>query len=243
MTREVTLGHFVIIKMETNIIEVDNETGYALWAKSYDHEKNPLVAVEEPHVAQLLKGISYSHVLDAGTGTGRHALRIARHGIHVTAIDNSPEMLDAARGNAYRSDLDIDFQQGSLEDRLPFDADSFDLVLCSLVLTHIPNLSNVVKEFHRVCRKDGHVLVADFHPDSLVQGWRTEFKMEGTTYQLPNMKYTREDYLEAVCNAGFKLIKVKDIPTAEIPKGYVSEETINTYANVGLCLIILGQKK
>ena len=229
--------------MEIDIIEVNNETGFALWAESYDHEKNPLIAVEEPYVERLIRGIAYSCVLDAGTGTGRYTLKLARQGACVTAIDNCPEMLAVAKDITRRSRLNIDFHLASLEDSLPFDADKFDLVLCALVLTHIPNLTDVIKEFHRVCKKEGYLLVTDFHPDSLAQGWRTEFNREGTTYQLPNMEYTRKDYLEAVQNAGFTLLQVIDVPTREVPEGYLAEGVINSYGDVNLCLIILSQKR
>ncbi|MBN2076079.1 MAG: methyltransferase domain-containing protein [Dehalococcoidales bacterium] len=228
--------------MDKNILEINNKNGYALWAEIYDHEKNPLIAVEEPHVKRILNNISYSHVLDAGTGTGRHILNLAHPRITVTAIDNSPEMLAVAREKANNSGLEIDFNQVSLESHLPFKDEAFDLVFCSLVLTHIPNLTAVVKEFHRVCIEGGHIVITDFHPESLAQGWRTTFENNGTTYHLPNYNYTREDYLGSVGSAGFTLLQVKDIPVNEIPKGYISEETVNKYDGVGLCLIILGQK-
>ena len=228
--------------MDTNRQEIDNKYGYALWAKSYDYEKNPLIAVEEPHVKKLLENITYSNVLDAGVGTGRHSLRIARRGTRVTAIDDSHEMLAVARDKANRAGLEIDFHQVSLESPLPFKDEEFDLVLCSLVLTHIPNLANVVKELYRVCSKGGYIMITDFHPESLTHGWRTAFENDGTLYLLPNFDYTRENYLEAVSDAGFSLVQVKDIPVNEIPRGYISEETVNKYADVGLCLIILGQK-
>jgi len=228
--------------MDINRHEIDNKHGYAIWSKSYDHEKNPLMAVEEPHVKQLLNSISYSRVLDVGTGTGRHALKLAQPGVHVTAIDNSSEMLAIARDKANRTGLEIDFRHVSLENPLPFNDEAFDLVLCSLVLTHIPNLANVVKELYRVCSEGGYILITDFHPESLAKGWRTEFENNGTLYLLPNFNYTREDYLEAVSAAGFPLVQVKDIPVKEIPGGYISEETRDKYNNVGLCLIILGQK-
>ena len=229
--------------MDINKQEISSNNGYALWAKSYDYEKNPLIAVEDPHIKRIFNSITYSRVLDAGTGTGRYALKLAWPGIHVTAIDNSPEMIAIAREKASRSGLEIDFHQVSLESPLPLNDEAFDLVLCSLVLTHIPNLANVVKEFHRVCSEGGHILITDFHPESLAQGWRTVCRMDEITYQLPNMKYTREDYLEAVCSAGFTLLQVKDIPVNEIPKGYTSEENFKKYDGVGLCLIILGQKQ
>ena len=228
--------------MDKNIPEIDCKNGYALWAEIYDHEKNPLIAVEEPHVKRILGNISYSRVLDAGTGTGRHAVKLAQHGIHVTAIDNSPEMLAIAREKASKSGLKIDFHQVSLESPLPFKDEEFDLVLCSLVLTHISNLTTLIKEFHRVCSEGGNILISDFHPESLAHGWRTAFENNGTLYLLPNFNYTREDYLEALCDAGFTLVQVKDIPVNEIPEGYISEENVNKYDGFGLCLIILGKK-
>ena len=66
--------------MEIDKIEVNSETGFALWVESYDHEKNPLIAVEEPYVERLLRGISYSCVLDTGAGTGRYMLKFAKRG-------------------------------------------------------------------------------------------------------------------------------------------------------------------
>ena len=229
--------------MKINRVEVDSQKGYALWAESYDREKNPLIATEEPYVEKLLKDIPYSCVLDAGAGTGRYALKLARRGAHVTAIDSCPEMLAVAKENARRLKLNIDFQLASLQDQLPFDASEFDLVLCALVLTHMPNLADTVKEFHRVCKKEGYLLVTDFHPDSLAQGWRTEFNKKGITYQLPNGEYTRGEYLKTIQKAGFTVLQVVDVPTHEIPKGYVAEEILDSYGDVGLGLIILGQKR
>ena len=224
-------------------IEVNNETGYALWAESYDFEKNPLIAVEEPYVERLLRGITYSYVLDAGAGTGRYILKLAERGASVTAIDNCPEMLAIAKNSARSSGLNLDFHLASLEDHLPFDGDKFDLVLYALVLNHIPNLTDVIKEFHRVCKEGGHFLATDFHPDSLALGWRTEFSRQGTTYLLPNMEYARQDYLDTIKNAGFTISQVLDVPAREVPKGYIREELINSYGDVNLCLIILGQKR
>ncbi len=229
--------------MKINRVEVDSQKGYALWAESYDGENNPLIAVEEPYVEKLLKDITYSCVLDAGAGTGRYALKLAIHGAAVIAIDNCPEMLAIAKENAHKSKLNIDFHQASLEEQLPFNAGKFDLVLSTLVLSHIPNLTDTIKEFHRVCKKEGYLLVTAFHPDSLAQGWRTEFSKKRITYQFPNVEHTRGKYLETFRKVGFTILQVIDVPTREIPKGYVAEEIINSYGDVGLCLIILGQKR
>src|SRR5919199_4693612 len=104
------------------------QEGYAIWASSYDHEKNPLIAAEQPQVEAMLQTLPRpSRVLDLASGTGRYALHFARQGAAVWAIDQSPEMLAVARGKASSANLEITFLQGGLEDGLPFPADHFDL--------------------------------------------------------------------------------------------------------------------
>jgi 2-polyprenyl-3-methyl-5-hydroxy-6-metoxy-1,4-benzoquinol methylase len=109
--------------------EVSTQRGYALWAASYDQEKNPLIAVEELHIDKLLASLSFTRALDVGTGTGRYAFKLARRGANVTAIDQSAEMLAVARRTAQNEGLSIDFRLASLEEGLLFGSDRFDLLM------------------------------------------------------------------------------------------------------------------
>lgn len=223
-------------------IETGIKEGYALWSKLYDHEKNPLIAIEEPYADQILKTLPYSRVLDAGTGTGRYALKLAQCGAHVTAIDISPEMLEVAQEASRKESSKITYLLASLENRLPFNSAIFDLVVCTLTLTHISKMANTIKEFHRVLKKEGHLLVTDFHPDGVAQGWRTLCTVDGITYLLPNMNYTRTDYTSSIKNAGFDLLQLIDVPIREVPIGYLPDDLLNKYSSVNLCLIILAKK-
>jgi ubiquinone/menaquinone biosynthesis C-methylase UbiE len=65
---------------EREFREISVQEGYALWAVSYDQEQNGLIFLEERQVDRLLAQISFTRVLDVGTGTGRHALKLAGHG-------------------------------------------------------------------------------------------------------------------------------------------------------------------
>jgi hypothetical protein len=58
--------------------EVSSEQGYAAWSSTYDTELNQLIALEQPYVDRLLAHERFDAVLDAATGTGRHALTLAR---------------------------------------------------------------------------------------------------------------------------------------------------------------------
>ncbi len=223
--------------------EMNTREGYALWAESYDLEQNALIAVEEPLVDALLAELSFADVLDVGSGTGRYALKLARQGAQVTAIDQSPEMLAVAQDAARRAGLAIDFRLVSLEDGLPFEASRFDFLMCALMLCHVPELGHAIQEFARVSRDGGHVLITDFHPDAPEYGWRTEFRRSGIKYLLPNMPHTRANYLEALQANGFIILKVMDIPLGEVPEGYLSEAMLRGNELKRFCLIILARRE
>lgn len=228
---------------ESEIVqELDTQAGYARWASSYDQERNFLIILEKLYVDRLLDHLSFNNVLDVGAGTGRYALELARKGARVTALDQSPEMLAIAQHTAQREHLPINFQLAALDDGLHFDAEQFDLLICALVLCHIPDMAHTVQEFARVLQSGGYLLITDFHPAHIDYGWQTSFRQEGIKYELPNIPYTREDYLEAITASGLKILEVMDIPFRELPEIYHSDEIVRLHSDKLLCLIILARK-
>ena len=51
--------------------------GHDRWARVYDHDANPLPALEEPHVREALGDVRRHDVLDLGCGTGRRTVWLA----------------------------------------------------------------------------------------------------------------------------------------------------------------------
>lgn len=233
----------VVLPSEVEIREVSSREGYAKWSTIYDAEGNALIAVEQTAVNELLSGLQYRSALDAATGTGGHALNLARTGIRVTAFDESEEMLTVARRKAQEAELAIDFRLASLNERLPFGAEQFDLVTCTLALCHVPNLAAAVQEFARVLRSGGCLLLTDFHPDSVAHGWKTIFWEGHIRYTLPNYPYRRADYVDAVVAAGFSDERVLDIPFREIPPGLCTEDMREEFGALNFCLAILARKQ
>jgi 2-polyprenyl-3-methyl-5-hydroxy-6-metoxy-1,4-benzoquinol methylase len=234
----------VMLEAEFDRREVSAREGYALWADHYDLERNPLIAVEEPLVDAILMRLDLETVLDAGAGTGRYALKLAQRGIAVTAIDPSPEMLAVAQARSLHAGLAVDWRAGSFEDGLIRQAGQFDLALCTLALCHVPDLRRATTELARAVRAGGHVLISDFHPDSVAMGWRTTVDRPEGKFLLPNAPHTRADYLDAIEQAGLTLIEVHDIPVRDIPEGCLGrhKEVIREYGDVAVCLIALAQK-
>jgi ubiquinone/menaquinone biosynthesis C-methylase UbiE len=222
--------------------EVSIQEGYTYWAASYDLENNALIAVEEIYVDPLLAQLSFKHVLDVGTGTGRYALKLAREGATVTALDPSPEMMAVAQQRAQDEGLSIDFQLTSLDAGLPLADNQFDLLICALVLCHVSDMAATIKEFIRVLQPNGYMLITDFHPGSVQVGWRTQFKQEGVKYLLPNVPHTRDDYLQALTSNGLRILHVLDLPLRKVPEGYLSNELLYGHEEQLFSLVILAQK-
>src|SRR5688572_27062715 len=100
--------------------------GYDRWAAIYDHDQNPLIALEEPLLRAAVGDVRGLSVLDVGCGTGRHALWVAEAGANVTAIDFSEGMLAEAqrKPGAER----VRFLLHDLREPLPF-AEQFDVAI------------------------------------------------------------------------------------------------------------------
>ena len=118
----------------------------------------------------------------------------------------------------------------------------YDLVVCALTLCHVSGLYGLVREFHRVLRPSGKLLITDFHPDTVAAGARTNFSHDGASYELPNEPHARDDYVDATTDAGFELIEVHDLPTHRASKESFSEEYWQKYQDKNFCLVILARK-
>jgi ubiquinone/menaquinone biosynthesis C-methylase UbiE len=110
----------------------------------------------EAIISNILPG---SSVLDAGCGEGVIPMILAERGIASTGVDLSQPNIEAARAEAERLGLGrlATFVQGDAE-RLPFPDKSFDIVLSSHVLEHLPDFDRGARELVRVARK--RVIVA-----------------------------------------------------------------------------------
>jgi SAM-dependent methyltransferase len=232
----------MLLEHELKDQEVSAREGYAYWAHQYDREVNPLIAIETPYVEQILADLQISRALDAATGTGRHALRLAQRGAQVAAIDQSPEMLAEAQATATRLGLEIDFRLGTLDDPLPFETAQFDLVICALALCHVANLHGAAREFARVLAPGGAALITDFHPYCVGQGWRAVLFDAGTAMMFTYPGHTRDDYLSALTDAGLQVTRTVDATMGEAPPGTMLDQEREAGKDIPFCFVALATK-
>jgi 2-polyprenyl-3-methyl-5-hydroxy-6-metoxy-1,4-benzoquinol methylase len=91
------------------------------------------------------------------------ARKLAQEGSIVTGIDSSAELIKAAPTHELASRLPTSFDVGTV-DALPYEAGSFDRVLCNHLMNDLHDPAQALKEFARVLRDCGRVVILMLHP-------------------------------------------------------------------------------
>jgi SAM-dependent methyltransferase len=112
-------------------------------------------------------------VLDGGCGPGVHAIRAARYGCEVTAIDLSEKMLEHARRRAEGAGLSdrIEFRQADLT-QIDFAGECFPFVFSWGVVIHVPDADAALRNLARVTAPGGALALHLLNRTSL--DWRFE---------------------------------------------------------------------
>lgn len=179
--------------------------GYDRWAEVYDHDRNPLPALEEPEVKAAVGDVRDRDVLDLGCGTGRHASWMAAAGARVTAIDFSEGMLALARqkpgGEAIR------FLVHDLHQPIPIANGAFDVVVSGLVVEHIADLPRFFGEARRVLRPGGLAVISALHPAMFLRGSQARFTDPASNeiVHVGSVAHRLGDFVMAAVGAGFAI--------------------------------------
>jgi ubiquinone/menaquinone biosynthesis C-methylase UbiE len=99
-------------------------------------------------------------VLEGGCGTGRESMYLAYKGSNLTAIDITDKSLQTAKDQSkkYTFKYEINFQKTSVLS-LPFENESFDVVISSGVIHHTKDPKKAFSELSRVLKKDGLIIL------------------------------------------------------------------------------------
>jgi ubiquinone/menaquinone biosynthesis C-methylase UbiE len=103
-------------------------------------------------------------VLDVACGTGNATIPAARTGATVTGIDLTPSLLDAGKAAAKEAGVEIEWIEGDAQ-QLPFDDDSFDVVLSVFGCMFAPDHRKTAEELARVLKPGGRLVVAAWIPE------------------------------------------------------------------------------
>lgn len=140
--------------------------------------------------------------LDVGTGSGQVALRAARAGAEVTALDISSRRLDEARANAVAEGLTIALDLGDAQ-ALPYGDAAFDVVSSCFGAIFAPDREAVARELARVCRPGGRLGLTAWRPKAALEAIYRRFQ-EGPP-PVDHADWGREENLDAWLGPDFEL--------------------------------------
>jgi malonyl-CoA O-methyltransferase len=191
------------------VTELEPFEAYQLWAETYDDvENNGLLFAEQSVILPILEQlpISGGSVLDAGCGTGRYMRVIQKLKPRLLAgIDFSPNMIRKAK-SVVTGDTHLHV---SRLDQLPFNQQTFDVVISTLAIDHVEDLDRTFLELSRVMCRPGTMIISCFHPHGLSLGWQRTFRPGNGPRELTMaVKYyghQHDDYVRAAKQAGLTI--------------------------------------
>jgi ubiquinone/menaquinone biosynthesis C-methylase UbiE len=173
--------------------ESDPAEAYDKWALHYDDQPdNLMLALDEELCTHLLDQVDIrgGTVVDVGCGTGRHWKKLFdRHPARLFGYDVSSGMLDMLRKKypgAHTSLLDSQRLKGLADE-------TCDLVLSTLTVAHIQDLEISLREWNRVLKPGGDILITDYHPRALARGGQRTFREGEKTIAIRNYIHTLND--------------------------------------------------
>jgi 2-polyprenyl-3-methyl-5-hydroxy-6-metoxy-1,4-benzoquinol methylase len=108
--------------------------------------------------------------LDAGCGTGTLSREIVYLGANVVAVDGSIKMIECAqRENQHISNSNLIFKLIDTVEKIDSDDDYFDGILCSSVIEYVDDPNVLIKEFLRILKPNGKLLISLPNSYSLVR--------------------------------------------------------------------------
>ena len=124
-------------------------------------------------VAPLLDLPQSAQALDVGCGYGGLTLSLAKAAADswVLGIDLEAQAIaEAARLAEELNVMNVGFREGDAT-ALPFEADTFDLVCCQTLLTHVPEPMAVLQEMIRVLKPGGTLFTVEYHNLGMVSAY------------------------------------------------------------------------
>lgn len=199
--------------------------------------------LEMPATLELLGNVKNKKILDFGCGTGILTKILKNKGAEIKGFDISPVMLNIAKSE--NPNLDLRLGSGY---NIPFNK-KFDIIVASLVLSHINNWEKIFKQIKRVLKRGGYFIFSIENPVSditiktgnknplirkfqdyfkerkIYSTWKNIlYKEEVKRIRMPKFHKTYETIIKIIVKNGFEIIDYKDtFPLKESKKLFPKE--------------------
>ncbi|MFX0088219.1 MAG: class I SAM-dependent methyltransferase [Candidatus Hodarchaeota archaeon] len=123
----------------------------------FDLESEDFFRKANLQIKENLGTVKNKKILDIGCGTGALSFYLANKGANVTGIDLSETSINICKKEAERKGFTIDFKEMNAQ-ILDFEEESFDIIVGSRVIHHLPDLELFFIECRRILKKKGYIV-------------------------------------------------------------------------------------
>lgn len=204
---------------------------YEQLAESYnakiDHKPHNAY-YDRPNTLNLFEDVKGKVVLDAACGPGKYAEILVGRGATVVGVDNSESMIKYAKERRLEGGT---FYVHDIEDAFTFcDDGSFDVILCALAMHYIKHWDPTIREFHRMLKPGGTLIVSIEHPFSEYNYYKSAhyFRTEevsttwsgfGPRVEMQSYRRPLGECLRPLTDNGFYIEKlIEPLPTEDFKK-------------------------
>lgn len=136
-------------------------------------------------------------ILDVGCGTGMLMKELKQSGYLVSGIENDPLAIEFSKKRGFEG-----IKSSNLEESLSIDDNSFEIITCLDVLEHIENDENLLKEFERIIKPSGFLILT---VPAYMFLWSYWDEILGH-----KRRYDKEKLLRKLQKAGFQAVKISN---------------------------------
>ena len=162
-------------------------------------------------------------LVDLGSGAGIDvflASKLVGKEGKIIGVDMTDEMLEKARKIAIQNNYkNIEFRKGDIEEKIPVENNSVDVVISNCVINLTSDKTNTFKEVYRILKKGrkGRIIISDLITTKEIKDGINP----NNWCSCIDGALTKENYLKSITDANFKNIEILN------EKNYMDENNFN----------------
>ena len=181
---------------------------YKNWSIQYDTNVNKTRDLEAVSLRDMLSEIKFENCLEIGCGTGKNTEWLVAKGKRIVAVDISEEMLSIAKQKI--TDKSVSFLKADITENWSFTSLTFDLAVCSLVLEHIEDIQNVIRQIAEHLKVGGVLYIGELHPFKQYAGSKAKFETEAGEQIVTAFTHHISEFTEAAQAHGLTIEEIKE---------------------------------
>ena len=187
-----------------------------IFAAMYDHQVGRIERAGLREVRKRNVGEASGRVLEIGAGTGANLVHYGPNVTSLTLTDPEQPMLKRLEPRARETAPQATVLRAPAED-LPFDDDSFDTVVSTLVLCGVSDQARSLRELRRVLKPGGKLIFVEHVRSDEPKVARLQDRMNGLNRIVACCECNRPT-LDSITAAGFSIDRVEHGTLPKAPK-------------------------